>query len=300
MPVNQAREAAAVIQLEVRPKPFWWGLAAFSRRHPLGAAGGLIVVIMVLLAILAPVVSPYDPLAMNLKQRLQPPGVEFLLGSDNYGRDVLSRIIWGSQISLYVGLLSVLTGTTVGAFLGLISGYWGGRIDTIIQRLMDTLMTFPMLVLALCIMAVLSTSLNNVVIAIAVTQVPRTARVLRSSALTVAGTEYVTAARAIGCLDWRILFRHVMPNCLAPFIILGTAGLGWAIVVEASLSFLGMGVPPPAPSWGGMLSGTGREYANTAPWLAIFPGVALSLAVFGFNLLGDAIRDAWDPRLRGT
>ncbi|MBI2907432.1 MAG: ABC transporter permease [Chloroflexi bacterium] len=294
-------EAGVLVpELIVRRRPPWAGLWAFARRHPLGAAGGLIVLAMALLAILAPWAAPREPLAMSLSERLTPPGTKFLLGSDNYGRDVLSRIIWGAQISLYVGLLSVVMGTTVGAFLGLISGFWGGTLDTLVQRFMDVLMTFPMLVLALCIMAVLGTSLNNVVIAIAVTQVPRTARVLRSSALAVARTEYVSAARAIGCRDWRILFLHVLPNCLAPFIILGTAGLGWAIVVEASLSFLGMGVPPPAPSWGGMLSGMGREYAATAPWLAVFPGVALSLAVFGFNLLGDAIRDAWDPRLRGS
>lgn len=279
-------------------KPLFVRLRDFARRKPLGAAGGVIVVGLVLVAILAPLLAPFNPYKQYLEDVFRPPGVPYFLGTDDLGRDILSRIIWGARISLYVGLLAVISGTTVGGVAGLVSGYVGGRMDMLLQRLMDALMSFPTLILALSIMAALGTSLSNVVIAIAIVEIPRASRVIRSTSLSVKEMQYVEAARAVGSSGWRIVFRHVLPNCLAPYIVLATAELGAAIIVEASLSFLGLGTPPPEPSWGGMLAGSGRSYLERAPWIAIFPGLVMSLVVFGFNLLGDAVRDIWDPRLR--
>lgn len=273
-------------------------LLRFFRNKPLGAAGGLIVAILVVVAVFAPLVAPYDPNELRQRAILKPPSAEFILGSDDFGRDIFSRIVYGARVSLYVGILSTVFGTTVGALLGLIGGYWGGQTDNTIQRIMDVMLAFPMLVLALAIVAVLGASLNNVIVAIAFPIIPRSARVVRSSALSAKENQYVDAARAMGCGDWRIIFVHIMPNCIAPYIVLATAQLGGAILVESSLSFLGLGVPPPHPSWGGMLTGAAQRFVQTAPWMAIYPGIAISLAVFGFNLLGDALRDVLDPRLR--
>jgi peptide/nickel transport system permease protein len=211
-----------------------------------------------------------------------------------------ARIVNGAQISLYVGFLAVAFGSGTGGILGIVSAYYGGNIDMLFQRLMDALMSIPTLILALAIMSALGTSLNNVVLAIGVVQIPRANRIVRSQAMAVKESEYALAARAIGAGDMRIMLQHIMPQCIAPWLIIASAGLGTAIVAEASLSFLGMGVPPPEPSWGGMLSGRGRDYYSIAPWMAIAPGVAISLAVYGFNLFGDALRDVLDPRLRGT
>jgi len=279
-------------------KPIFVRLRDFARRKPLGAAGGVIVVGLVLVAIMAPLLAPFSPYKQYLEDVFRPPGAPYFLGTDDLGRDILSRIIWGARISLYVGLLAVISGTTVGGVAGLVSGYVGGKMDMLLQRLMDALMSFPTLILALSIMAALGTSLSNVVIAIAIVEIPRASRVMRSTALSVKEMQYVEAARAVGSSGWRIVFRHVLPNCLAPYIVLATAELGAAIIVEASLSFLGLGTPPPEPSWGGMLARSGRSYLERAPWIAIFPGLVMSMVVFGFNLLGDAVRDIWDPRLR--
>ena len=270
----------------------------FCRHKPLGAAGAVILAGMVLLAVFAPVVSPYGEYETNYKAIRVAPGAAHILGTDEFGRDLFTRIVWGARISLYVSGLAVGLGMTAGALIGLAGAFWSGVVDLISQRLLEVLMAFPMLVMALAIVAALGSSINNVVFALAVVLIPQGARVVRSAALTTREADYVQAARAIGANDLRILFHHVLPNCIAPYIIVLTAGLGWAILVEASLSFLGLGVPQPEPSWGGMLSGAGRQYVVTAPWMAVFPGLAISLAVFGFNFFGDALRDVLDPRLR--
>lgn len=277
------------------------GLLHFCRRKPLGAVGMASLMLIVLVAIFADVISTHDPNAQQgAELRLQPPSHEFWFGSDEFARDVYSRVVYGARISLYVGIVSTLIGTVVGTLLGVASGYLGGKFDLIVQRLVDIQMGFPSLIFAILLMSVLGASLNNVVIAIFVGFIPRLSRVARSSALTVKENDYVLAARALGAGQWRILMRHVTPNSLAAVIVLSTGFLGTAIVTEASLSFLGLGVPPPHPAWGRMLQHAARTYQESAPWLTIFPGAALSLAVFGFNLFGDAIRDVLDPRLRGT
>lgn len=273
-------------------------LVRFAQRKPLGALGALLLLLMVFIAVAAPVISPYDPIDVFADKRFAPPGREFLLGTDHVGRDILSRIFYGAQVSLYVGVLSVAIGTTAGCITGLISGYFGKHVDAFIQRAVDTIMAFPILILALLVVTVLGSSAENVVIAVSVVLFPQGARVVRSAVLAVKGSEYVTAARAVGATDTRIMFIHILPQCVAPYIVLATAQLGWAIVVEATLSFLGVGTPPPWPSWGNMLSGLARTYIEQTPWLAVFPGVALSLSVFGVNILGDALRDVLDPRLK--
>ena len=265
---------------------------------PLGAAGAFVVLGMALLALATPLVAPFDPLEAHFADRFKGPSATYLLGTDNFGRDLLSRIFWGARVSLVVGFGAVALGHTIGAVLGVVSGYAGGTADILFQRFVDAMMAFPRLIMALAIVAVMGPSILNVILAIAIVDMPRTARILRAGGLAVKQTQYVEAVVAIGASPLRIILVHVMPNCLAPYLIVATAGLGQAIVVEASLSFLGLGVPPPLPSWGGMLSGVGREYLQQSPWIAIFPGVAISLTVYGFNLLGDAIRDVWDPRLR--
>lgn len=276
----------------------WRSLAQFARSKPLGAVGGVLIAGMAVVAILAPVLAPYDPYALDSSRLFAPPSAANWLGTDQFGRDVLSRIIWGARLSLYVGFLAVGLGTTLGSLIGLAGGYLGGRIDFVSQRIMDSFMAFPTLVLALTMVAVLGSGINNVVLALAIVAMPSAARVIRSRALSVREMAFVESARAIGCSEGRILFQHVLPNCLAPYIILATAGLGNAILSEASLSFLGLGAPAPEPSWGAMLSGNTQRYVQSAPWLAVFPGLAITLAVFGFNFLGDALRDVLDPRLR--
>ena len=276
-------------------------LLDFARRmgrKPLGVAGLVVAVVLIFTAVFAPFISPYDPYDTHYGDLRQPPSFKYLLGSDQFGRDQLSRIIWGARISLYVGIVAVAIGTTTGALLGLLSGYAGGKMDLAIQRLMDTIQAFPLLVLALTIVAALGSSVGNVIFALSVVLVPQAARVVRSSAIAITQAQFVDAARAIGAGNIRILFVHVLPQCVTPYIIIATAGIGWAILVEASLSFLGLGTPPPIPSWGGMLSGEGLNFAQSSPWLAIYPGLSISLAVFAFSLLGDALRDVLDPRLK--
>jgi peptide/nickel transport system permease protein len=283
-----------------------WRIAAatlrFARRKPLGAAGGLIVVGMLLAAIFAPYLAPYPPEEFidGGSARLKPPSLEFPMGTDNLGRDILSRVIYGARLSMLVGFLSTIFGTGVGALLALFSAYAGGIWDLIVQRLMDILWSFPSLIVAIVIIAVLGRSVPNLIIAIGIVVIPSTARVVRSAVLTVKETEYVQAAEAAGASRLRIVFQHIAPNCVAPYLIIATASLGGAIITEASLSFLGLGVPPPAPSWGRDLFGSAQKFAELAPWMPIMPGIAISLTVYGFNLLGDAIRDVLDPRLRGS
>jgi peptide/nickel transport system permease protein len=270
----------------------------FARRKPLGGFGLAVVVILVLLAILAPLVSTHDPYAISGRERLQEPGGDHFFGTDDLGRDVFSRVVYGSRISIQVGIISVFISTVVGTVIGLISGYVGGKTDLIVQRAVDALMALPLLIFALAIVAALGPSIVNVMVAVGLALAPGLSRVVRGSVMSVRQNLYVEAARSMGASDIRIVARHVLPNVLAPIIVLATAGLGGAILAEGSLSFLGLGTPPPTPSWGGMLSGSSRTYMERAPWLAIFPGLALTLAVLGFNTLGDALRDYLDPRLR--
>jgi peptide/nickel transport system permease protein len=271
-------------------------LVSFARRKPLGAIGGTIVVFLILTAVLAPVLTPHSPKAA-LFPPYHPPSAVYIMGTDNIGRDILTRIVWGARLSLYVGLTSVAVGVTLGSLWGIVSGYFGGTLDNLSQRIVDTLMAFPPIVLALGLMAALGQSVNNVIIALAILLAPTAARTLRSTTLSLKETVFVEAARAVGCSQWRIIFRHIVPNTLAPYIILFSVNIGYAIVVEASLSFLGLGAPPDEPSWGGMLTAAARSIER-APWMVFFPGVAISLTVFGLNLLGDAVRDLVDPRLR--
>lgn len=274
-------------------------LIRVSKRKPMGAVGGAIIIAMILIAFAAPLISTHSPTVTNYRAVLAAPSTDMLLGGDQIGRDVFSRLVYGTRISLFVGTLSVAFGVTIGFAVGLISAYFGGKMDLIIQRLIDALMSFPTLILALSIMALLGASITNVVIALSVVFVPEIARTIRAQALSIKESEYVLAARAVGVGDWRIMFRHMAPNLTATFIVLATVSLGWAIVVEASLSFLGVGVPLSTPTWGGMLTGATR-YMEIAPWVAIFPGLAIALVVFAVNLLGDALRDVLDPRMRGA
>jgi len=277
----------------------------FSRRKPLGAVGGLIVLVLFMMALLAPTLAPYDPRQIirepnNRVPVYVPPGRTYLLGTDHVGRDVLSRIIFGARISLYVGFGAVLIGVTGWFVVGLASAYAGGAVDLIVQRFVDAMMAVPGLIIVLAIMAVLGSSLNNVIIAIVIGMLAPVVRTVRSQVLSVKEMEYIIAARAIGAPAGRIMARHLMPNCLAIYLILATYYLGFAIIIEASLSFLGVGVPPDVPSWGGMLTAAAQGHVTRAPWAGIFPGLAIFLAVLGFNLLGDALRDVLEPRLRGV
>jgi len=270
----------------------------FARRKPLGASGGAVILLMGLVALLADLLAPHDPLANDFLAMFKPPGGAYWLGTDAFGRDVLSRIIYGSRTALLVGFTASFSGATVGAIIGVASAYFGGKTDLIVQRFMDIVLSFPIIILALAVVAILGIGTVNVILAIAVSMVPRAARVVRSSALAIRETPYVDAARALGFGPRRIIFRHMLPNVMAPYLIMLTAFLGQAILLEASLSFLGLGVAEQTPAWGLMLRGGAAEFAERAPWMALFPGLAISAAVFAFNLFGDSLRDALDPRLR--
>jgi peptide/nickel transport system permease protein len=277
----------------------WTAIARFCRKKPLGAAGGLLMLLLVVGALFAEVLATHDPIATDAANTLAGPSAEHWLGSDHLGRDIYSRIVHGARISLVVGVMSTLLGSVFGGIIGLLSAYFGGKTDLISQRVLDILQGLPLLVLALVMSAALGPALHNVVIAISVPIIPRAARVVRSSVLSIREMQYVEAARALGIRHLRIAFRHILPNTIGTFLVLSTAQLGSAVLTEATLSFLGLGVPEPYPSWGRMLSVSAAEYAQKAPHLVIFPGAAISLAVFGSNLLGDALRDTLDPRLRG-
>jgi peptide/nickel transport system permease protein len=286
--------------LSVWRTPAWWrGLVRFCRKKPVGAAGGLIMAATVVAALLADVLATHDPIATEAARTLASPDSVHWLGTDHLGRDIYSRIVHGARVSLIVGVTSTLAGSVLGGVIGLLSGYIGGKTDLLTQRILDILQGLPLLVLALVMSASLGPSLQNVIVAISIPIIPRAARIVRSSVLSIREMQYVEAARALGLRHLRIAFRHVLPNTIGPFIVLCTAQLGSAILVEAALSFLGLGVPEPYPSWGRMLSVSAAEYAQRAPHLVLFPGVAISLAVFASNLLGDALRDTLDPRLRG-
>ncbi len=279
--------------------PGWLQISLrFAQQRPLGAAGAVIVLGMALAALLANIIAPGDPQASNYALMFRPPSAEHWLGTDSFGRDILSRIIYGSRTALLIGFTSAFFGSTLGAIIGVASAYFGGRVDLLIQRLMDILLSFPLIILALAVVSILGTGIVNVILAITIPMIPRCALVTRASALAIRETPYVTAARAMGFSHTRIIFRHMLPNVMAPYLILVTAFLGQAILLEASLSFLGLGVAEPTPAWGLMLRGAAVEFAERAPWMAIFPGLAISASVFGFNLFGDSLRDALDPKLR--
>ena len=268
------------------------------KRKPLGFLSVAVIAALVLTAIFADVLAPYDPEATQPEIRLSAPSRDHPFGTDDIGRDVLSRVIHGSRISLWVGLLAVGIGTAAGMVIGLLSGYCEGRVDLVLQRVMDAIQAIPGLVLALAIVSILRPSTTNAMLAIAVVIIPGNSRIVRGAVLSAKQNRYVEAAHAIGCRHPRIILSYILPNVTAPILIIASIWLGNAILIEASLSFLGLGTQPPTPSWGLMLSSTGRAFMEQAPWLAIFPGLAISLAVLGFNLFGDTLRDAWDPKLR--
>src|ERR1700745_2794444 len=270
----------------------------FCRRQPLGTVGLLIVVITAIAGLSADWIAPYSPTANDFAAMTEPPSWAHWLGTDQFGRDQLSRIIFGARTALIVGFSCAIVASVAGMVLGVGSAYFGGRLDLYLQGVLDVVMGFPGLILALGVVAIFGTAVHNVIVAITIPLIPRCARVLRSSALSIREVPYIDAARACGFGHRRIILRHMAPNVIAPFLILLTAFVGQAILAEASLSYLGLGVQEPVPAWGLMLQGGAEEYASTAPWIAIFPGLAIALTVFGFSLFGDALRDALDPKLR--
>ena len=293
----------ATSNIEIEPvalppkKTFVQQAVRMVKKQPLGSAGAVVVLMMIFAAVFAPQIAPYDPEANSFENMLVPPSAEFLLGTDQFGRDLFSRIIYGARTALFVGFVwHPRLVRWVGARRG--DAYFGGMFDLITQRIIDVFMAFPLIIMALAIVAIFGTGTEKVIIAITIPFIPRCARVVRSSALQIREMPYVDAARSIGFNHLRIIFRHIAPNVVAPFLIMLTAFLGEAILLEASLSYLGLGVQEPTPAWGLMLQGGAEEYAESAPWVPIWPGLAITIAVFGFNLFGDAVRDALDPRLR--
>jgi peptide/nickel transport system permease protein len=274
----------------------------FARKNMLGTAGALVVVVMIFMAIFAHVITSYDPTANDFGVMLEAPSHEHILGTDQYGRDLFTRIVFGARTALLVGFLSAFIGATLGLVLGVASAYFGGTFDLLFQRVMDVLMAFPLIILALAVVSIGDalpvSDTYKVILAITIPFIPRCARIVRSSALAIREIPYIDAARACGFGHARIILRHMVPNVMAPYLIILTACVGQAILIEASLSYLGLGVQEPTPAWGLMLRGGAEEYAESAPWVAIYPGLAITLAVFGFNLFGDSVRDALDPKLR--
>ena len=273
-------------------------VVGFVRDRPLGAAGAFVILLMIIAAISANALAPYDPLENDYGAMFQAPGGQHWLGTDSFGRDVLSRILYGSRTALWVGFCSSLCGTTIGALVGITCAYFGGKTDLFAQRFMDILLSFPLIVLALVVVAVLGSGIWNVILAISIPMIPRAALVVRSSALALRQMAFIEAALMLGSSHWRVIFWHMAPNVMAPYLIMLTAFLGQAILLEASLSFLGLGVAEPTAAWGLMLRGAAVEFAERAPWMALFPGLAISLAVFAFNTFGDSLRDELDPKLR--
>ena len=282
----------------VERTPWPAALLGLIARYPLGAAGAFVVLVMIFAAVFAEAIAPYDPEDNAFEYMFTAPGAQFWLGTDDFGRDILSRIIYGARTALFVGFVAAFIGATGGLVLGVASAYFGGWFDLIIQRVMDVFMAFPLIILALAVVAVLGPGIDKVIIAITIPFIPQCARVVRSSALAIREMPYVDAARACGFSHARIILRHMVPNVMAPYLIMITAFVGQAILLEAVLAFLGLGVQEPTAAWGLMLKSGAEEYAESAPWIPIFPGLAISLAVFGFNLFGDALRDALDPKLR--
>ena len=298
MAITQPIDQTATANEPTATTAAWAAIRDFGRRHTLGAIGAVVVLIMIVVGVFANVLSPYDPVAVDFGAMLAKPNAAHWLGTDAFGRDVLSRLIFGSRTALLVGFGAAVVGATLGAVLGVGSAYFGGRVDLYLQRLMDIFLSFPLIILALALVAILGNSIPNVIMAITIPMIPRAALVIRSSALTIREMPYVDAARAAGFGHVRIILRHMLPNVVAPYLIMLTAFLSQAILLESSLSFLGLGVQAPTPAWGLMLRGAAVDFAEAAPWMALFPGLAISLAVFAFNLFGDSLRDALDPKLR--
>ena len=273
--------------------------ATFVRAKPLGAGGAFIILVMLVVALVAHALAPYDPYLPDYTAQFARPGADHWLGTDEFGRDVLSRIMYGARIALFVGFAASFVGCSLGAVLGVLSAYCGGTIDLLLERVMDILLAFPQLILALAVASILGPAVPNVVIAVAIPIIPRAARVVRATALSIKENQYVEAAHGLGASHYRVVRQHILPNVMAPYLIILTAQLGTAILAEAALSYLGLGAAEPTPSWGLMLSGSAPSYAEKAPWIGLFPGIAISLAVFGWSLFGDSLRDALDPKLRG-
>ncbi len=290
---------STVGKISVRLHAVTRGLWRLIKEKPLGAFGGVIVLGLLLCALLAPWIAthPYDQ--TNVRNRLKPPSSQFYFGTDNLGRDIFSRIVYGARVSVTVGFGAVSIGITLATIIGVGSGYFGGKADILVQRLVDAQVAIPGLLLLLNIMAVMGPGLLNIILALGIVSAAGSSRIIRSAAMAAKENQFVEAARAVGASHRRIILRYILPNIMAPIIIITTVSLGFTILIESTLSFLGFGVPPPYPSWGEMLSGSGRSYMHKAPWMATWPGIAISLAVFGFNMLGDALRDLLDPRLRG-
>lgn len=288
--------AAGGVAREKRRSP-WWEVWRRLRRNRAALVGMGVIIMLVMVAIFAPVLTPYDPNKTDMKARLQRPSLAHPLGTDNFGRDMFSRVLYGSRVSLYVGFVAVGIGAVFGGVLGAVGGYYGGRLDNFIMRSMDVLLAIPQIILAIAIVGALGTSLVNLMIAVGISQLPRYARVVRASALTVRGQEFVEAARAVGARDVRIIVENILPNCMAPIIVQSTLGVAQAILSAAALSFLGLGIQPPTPEWGSMLS-AGRQFLRQAPYLSFFPGLAISIVVLALNIFGDGLRDSLDPKLR--
>jgi peptide/nickel transport system permease protein len=288
------------LDVEVRHGRSRWAevVRDFCVHRTLGAIGAAVILGMLVVAILAPLIARYDPVVNDFGAMLAPPSRAHWLGTDAFGRDVLSRLIYGSRTALLVGFGASVLAATLGAVLGVASAYFAGRVDLYLQRVMDVFLSFPLIILALALVAILGNSIPNLILAIMVPMIPRSALVIRSSALAIREMPYVDAARAAGFGHGRIILRHMLPNVMAPYLIMLTAFLGQAILLESSLSFLGLGVQEPIAAWGLMLRGAAVEFAEAAPWMAVFPGIAISLSVFAFNLFGDSLRDALDPRLK--
>jgi len=276
------------------------GLLRFARRSPMSAFWGCVAAAIIVMALAAPAIAPYDPLKSDFRAMSKPPSERHYFGSDQIGRDTLSRVIHGSRASLTVAIGAVVLGTTLGALWGLACGYFGGRFDIVSQRIIEFLQSFPDLILAMAIAMALGSGLGTVIIAIAITRIPFGGRVIRSVVLSLKEMQFVEAARGLGASHLRMMARHILPQCIAPFLILATAHLGVAIIIEASLGFLGVGIPPPTPTWGNMLADSLNAGLVPPWWLVLFPGCAITLTVLAFNLLGDGIRDVLDPRLRGA
>jgi peptide/nickel transport system permease protein len=282
------------------PRRVGRALAAFARRSPLSAFWGVVAALIVFMAVAAPLIAPNDPLTANFRQMSKPPSELYAFGTDQVGRDVLSRVIYGSRASLTVAVSAVLLGTTLGALWGLACGFFGGRFDLVSQRIIEFMQSFPDLILAMAIAMALGAGTGTVIVAIAITRVPFGGRVIRSVVLSVREMPFVEAARGLGASNSRLMFRHILPQCVAPYLILATTHLGVAIIIEASLGFLGVGIPPPTPTWGNMLADSLNAGLVPPWWLVLFPGLAITITVLAFNLLGDGIRDMLDPRLRGS